>query len=103
MCYEWIALGDDQYQKKCLVKMEQVGKDGRTVLFVSHNMAAVETLCTRVAQLKSGELVNQGGAAEQIRDYLSSIQEQPEIRRGKTVALGPNLTLRKCDFLPNPI
>ena len=100
---EVLAVGDAQFQKKCLGKMEQVGKDGRTVLFVSHNMAAVETLCTRVAQLKSGELVNQGGAAEQIRDYLSSIQEQPEIRRGKTVALGPNLTLRKCDFLPNPI
>jgi lipopolysaccharide transport system ATP-binding protein len=101
---EVLAVGDAQFQQKCLGKMEQVGKDGRTVLFVSHNMTAIETLCTRVVQLKSGELVSQGsGAAEQIRDYLSSIQEQPEITGGNTVALGPNLILRKCDFLPNPI
>jgi lipopolysaccharide transport system ATP-binding protein len=100
---EVLAVGDAQFQKKCLGKMEQVGKDGRTVLLVSHNIVAIETLCTRVVQLMNGEVINQGSAAEQIRHYLESIQERPEITSGNGVALGSNLTLRKCDLRPNPI
>jgi len=53
---EVLAVGDAQFQRKCLGKMEQVGKEGRTVLFVSHNMAAVNNLCNYAMLLDSGTL-----------------------------------------------
>ena len=53
---EVLAVGDAQFQKKCLGKMEEVGKEGRTVLFVSHNMGAIQTLCTRCLILDNGKL-----------------------------------------------
>jgi lipopolysaccharide transport system ATP-binding protein len=100
---EVLAVGDAQFQKKCLGKMEQVGKDGRTVLFVSHNMAAVAALCTRAIQLRDGEIAAQGGAKEQIEHYLNSIEEVSKVKSGDSAAMGPNLTLRKFEFLPNPV
>ncbi len=54
---EVLAVGDADFQKKCLGKMEDISKDGRTVLFVSHNMAAVNQLCRRVIWLDGGRLV----------------------------------------------
>ncbi|MGE5329733.1 MAG: ABC transporter ATP-binding protein [Deltaproteobacteria bacterium] len=53
---EVLAVGDAQFQKKCLGKMEEVGKEGRTVLFVSHNMGAVQQLCTRGILLEKGKI-----------------------------------------------
>jgi lipopolysaccharide transport system ATP-binding protein len=67
---EVLAVGDIQFQKKCLGKMEDVGKEGRTVLFVSHNMATVTTLCRRAIWLVNGQ-VNSEGDAEHITQYLS--------------------------------
>jgi lipopolysaccharide transport system ATP-binding protein len=57
---EVLAVGDASFQKKCLQKMGDVARDGRTVLFVSHNMAAVRSLCTRVYLLRQGRLVFDG-------------------------------------------
>jgi len=54
---EVLAVGDAQFQKKCLGKMQDVARGGRTVLFVSHNMAAVRALCNRALFLKSGALI----------------------------------------------
>ena len=54
---EVLAVGDAQFQKKCLGKMEEVGREGRTVLFVSHNMAAVQRLCSRAVMLSEGHVV----------------------------------------------
>ncbi|WP_318528481.1 ABC transporter ATP-binding protein [Plectonema radiosum] len=62
---EVLAVGDAQFQKKCLGKMEDVGKEGRTVLFVSHNMATVTTLCQRGIWLIGGQ-VHMDGDAEQV-------------------------------------
>jgi lipopolysaccharide transport system ATP-binding protein len=62
---EVLAVGDAQFQKKCLGKMEDVGKEGRTVLFVSHNMATVTTLCQRSIWLIGGQ-VHMDGDAEHI-------------------------------------
>ena len=56
---EVLAVGDAEFQKKCLGKMGEVAKEGRTVLFVSHNMVAVEQLCNRVLLLNSGRLVHE--------------------------------------------
>lgn len=68
---EVLAVGDAQFQKKCLGKMEDVSKEGRTVLFVSHNMAAVEKLCQRGVVLSHGEVQFIGSQTESIAKYLS--------------------------------
>ena len=68
---EVLAVGDADFQKKCLGKMGDVSKkEGRTVLFVSHNMAAVRHLCTRGILLRNGELVFNGGTEETVNEYL---------------------------------
>jgi lipopolysaccharide transport system ATP-binding protein len=69
MVDEVLAVGDAQFQKKCLGKMEEVGKEGRTVLFVSHNTAAIKALCTRAILLVSGELRHQGKVIETLNLY----------------------------------
>lgn len=68
---EVLAVGDAQFQKKCLGKMESVGREGRTVLFVSHNMAAVRTLCSRAFLMKDGQLIRDEDAETIISNYLS--------------------------------
>jgi lipopolysaccharide transport system ATP-binding protein len=72
---EVLAVGDAAFQKRCIGKMSEVAKEGRTVLFVSHNMVAVERLCTRVIRLDRGRLVGDGHAAEQIGVYLQGAFE----------------------------
>lgn len=66
---EVLAVGDAEFQKKCMGKMDDVSKSGRTILFVSHNMAAVENLCSRSILLKQGEVVKDGPSNEVIRHY----------------------------------
>src|SRR5262249_1505201 len=56
---EVLAVGDIAFQRKCMGRMREVGRSGCTVLFVSHNMPAIESLCTRVVLLEGGRLVNQ--------------------------------------------
>jgi lipopolysaccharide transport system ATP-binding protein len=72
---EVLAVGDTQFQKKCLGKMEDVGKEGRTVIFVSHNMGMIKQLCNSLIVLKSGELDFQGGVDEGIDYYLNECEE----------------------------
>ena len=69
---EVLAVGDAQFQKKCLGKMSNVATQGRTVLFVSHNMIAVQSLCQRAVWLDQGEMVSEGPANSVISDYLTS-------------------------------
>jgi len=69
---EVLAVGDAQFQKKCLGKMEAVGKEGRTVLFVSHNMGAIENLCSRIILLDKGILCqNSAEVRSMITRYLN--------------------------------
>lgn len=68
---EVLAVGDAEFQKKCIGKMGEVTKSGRTVIFVSHNMGAVQALCQRVIWLHEGRLVAAGTPAGVIPDYLS--------------------------------
>jgi lipopolysaccharide transport system ATP-binding protein len=75
---EVLAVGDAQFQKKCLGKMGQVAKGGRTVLFVSHNMSAVQSLCTKAIYLESGGLKAAGDVGDIIARYTqesSSFQQ----------------------------
>jgi lipopolysaccharide transport system ATP-binding protein len=68
---EVLAVGDADFQKKCLGKMNDVSKgEGRTVLFVSHNMAAVEALCNTAITLKNGNLIDTGNPSKLIKRYL---------------------------------
>ena len=74
---EVLAVGDAAFQRRCLAKMEDVTHEGRTVLFVSHNMASVESLCTRAVLLQSGQVVADGGVREVVDAYLHSIESLP--------------------------
>nr|WP_315155967.1 ABC transporter ATP-binding protein [uncultured Flavobacterium sp.] len=70
---EVLAVGDAEFQKKAIGKMKDISKGGgRTVLFVSHNMAAVETLCTRVISMQNGSIIGDGNPTKIISDYLQS-------------------------------
>src|SRR5690349_19497810 len=61
---EVLAVGDAQFQKKCLGKMRDVAQGGRTILFVSHNMAAIQNLCSSIIWLDRGKMKKQGGVSE---------------------------------------
>ena len=73
---EVLAVGDLSFQKKCLGKMGEVSRGGRTVLFVSHNMAAIENLCTRAAVLSQGRLCFDGSGKDAIQFYLNSLSDR---------------------------
>ncbi|MDE2060230.1 MAG: ATP-binding cassette domain-containing protein [candidate division NC10 bacterium] len=69
---EVLAVGDAAFQKKCLGKMSDVSKAGRTVLFVSHNMQAVNSLCSRGIFLSTGKIAGSGDVASVVKVYLAS-------------------------------
>jgi lipopolysaccharide transport system ATP-binding protein len=69
---EVLAVGDAAFQRKCLGKMRDVAKAGRTILFVSHNIVAVEHLCKSAMLLDGGRLMRHGEAREVVGDYLAS-------------------------------
>lgn len=69
---EVLAVGDAQFQKKCLNKMQDVGQQGRTVLFVSHNMPAIVRLCPRIILLDDGRVLMDGPSNEVVGSYLHS-------------------------------
>jgi lipopolysaccharide transport system ATP-binding protein len=73
---EVLAVGDLSFQKKCLGKMGEVSRGGRTVLFVSHNMAAIENLCSRGIVLHQGKLHYDGLAKDAVQYYLNSLSVQ---------------------------
>jgi len=69
---EVLAVGDAAFQKKCLGKMEDVSKEGRTILFVSHNMPAITRLCSKAIYLRQGRIVKNGDSYQVVSDYLLS-------------------------------
>jgi lipopolysaccharide transport system ATP-binding protein len=70
---EVLAVGDMAFQKKCLGKMENVAKEGRTVVFISHNMAAMENLCQKVVVLEKGEIAFAGATRQGIDYYFQNV------------------------------
>tara|TARA_X000000950_G_C13900794_1_gene654813 strand:+ start:1372 stop:2586 length:1215 start_codon:yes stop_codon:yes gene_type:complete len=70
---EVLAVGDADFQKKCLGKMKDVAESGRTVLFVSHNIAAVKSLCDRAIYLEKGEIIMDDDCENVIKRYLNNI------------------------------
>jgi lipopolysaccharide transport system ATP-binding protein len=69
---EVLAVGDAQFQSKCLEKMREISRGDRTILFVSHNMAAVRNICTRGYALQQGSVVEQGPIDQVVDRYLAS-------------------------------
>src|SRR5207248_829313 len=72
---EVLAVGDAAFQKKSLGKMSSASGEGRTVLFVSHNMQAVKSLCDRAVHIESGRVVNEGSTDHVVETYLTSQDE----------------------------
>jgi lipopolysaccharide transport system ATP-binding protein len=68
---EVLAVGDAAFQRKCLGKMGEVSQEGKTILFVSHNMPAIENLCTRGILLSSGKIIRDSDAKSVINSYLN--------------------------------
>ncbi|WP_309716421.1 ABC transporter ATP-binding protein [Armatimonas sp.] len=77
---EVLAVGDGEFQKKCLGKMHNVAESGRTVLFVSHNMGAVNALCNRGLFLERGTVKRVGVVSEIIEEYMATSDSQEGIR-----------------------
>lgn len=94
---EVLAVGDAQFQKKCLGKMEDVSaREGRTVLFVSHNMAAIQRLCMKGVYLQSGRLMVSGPINTVVEAYISSQNNLAETKFNKNGLRQPPVS---CDIL----
>lgn len=76
---EVLAVGDMEFQRKCLGKMQSVARGGRTVLFVSHNMAAVENLCTRGIVFNDGRMICNASTGEALHKYMNLNQGSEEV------------------------
>jgi homopolymeric O-antigen transport system ATP-binding protein len=85
---EVLAVGDAAFQAKCIGKLGDVAREGRTVLFVSHNMAAIENLCSRTIVLEEGSVVFDGSQADGIHHYLESCIVQHGSLRERTDRAG---------------
>ncbi len=75
MVDEVLAVGDAEFQKKCLTKMQEVGRSGRTVFFVSHHMGSLRSLCTRGLVLESGRITADDEIGRAIAHYLKGIED----------------------------
>jgi hypothetical protein len=71
---EAIAVGDAGFQYQCVERMSALVREGRTLVFVSHDMSAIETLCRRAILLKAGRISHDGPAREVVREYLQGVQ-----------------------------
>jgi lipopolysaccharide transport system ATP-binding protein len=92
---EVLAVGDAEFQKKCLGKMKEVSDaEGRTVLFVSHNLTAVKTLCTKAVALRNGLLVDEGSPQAVIDRYLNNEKRQHQISYNDCNNAPGNLTVK---------
>jgi lipopolysaccharide transport system ATP-binding protein len=84
---EVLAVGDAAFQRKCLGKMDDVAKEGRTIVFVSHSMASVEHLCQKAIVIDKGRLVFSGGSREAIDYYLHSSAGEGWATKGHSIDL----------------
>ncbi len=100
---EVLAVGDTAFQKKCLGKMGDVTRQGRTVLFVSHDLTSIQVLCQRAIRLGQGQVQGIGNVQEQITEYLKQSKQLAQNELDHPIALNENIQLRKFGFEPHPI
>jgi lipopolysaccharide transport system ATP-binding protein len=87
---EVLAVGDAEFQKKCIGKIDDVTKSGRTILFVSHNMTVVRSLCTRAVVLSKGKIDFMGTTDSSIDHYLNTTDTNTESPGEKNLVKHPN-------------
>lgn len=92
---EVLAVGDAQFQKKSLGKMQEVSKQGRTIVFVSHNLSAISRLCKKVILLENGKIANIGKTNTTINFYLNTN------KLGKKTKLKVNEAITSLELIPN--
>lgn len=86
---EVLAVGDIEFQKKCMGKMEEVSKQyGRTIVFVSHNIASLQNLCTKGILLENGTIKSEGGINAVIKNYLSTTFKSKSLLSDRTDRIG---------------
>lgn len=90
---EVLAVGDAEFQKKCMGKMDEVSKSGRTILFVSHNMGAVSNLCTKAVLLRKGQIAMIDSSAKVVEQYLHDSVQMSDKRRQHIPSLDGSFTL----------
>jgi lipopolysaccharide transport system ATP-binding protein len=111
MLDEVLAVGDARFQRKCLQKMQSVGQEGRTVIFVSHNMPAITRLCQRALLLEAGRLQDDGPAPQVVGTYLnlglstSAVREwlEPVARSNEDIARLCAVRVRAQDASPTAV
>ncbi len=86
---EVLAVGDADFQKKCLCKMDQVAHEGRTVLFVSHNLGSIQEFCSRAIYLLEGKIHSEGAPVSVIRDYLGANKKNQTRYEAQNERRGP--------------
>src|SRR6202050_1654407 len=96
---EVLSVGDASFQKKCLGKMGQVSRDGRTILFVSHNMAAVKALCSRAVLMRDGVVAASGIVADVADDYLLGTAPGASAREWCDLATAPGNESVRISFI----
>lgn len=95
---EVLAVGDAEFQKKCLGKMKDVAGEGRTVIFVSHDLAAVKQLCNRGILVDKGKVLNEGTIEQIITQYLSVVSEESKYVPEK-LKLNNDVCIRSIELL----
>jgi lipopolysaccharide transport system ATP-binding protein len=96
---EVLAVGDQQFQNKCLGKMREVSQDGRTVIFVSHDMHAIKSLCDTGVLLKSGRMIKKGPVDDVMEEYALSVQ----VQEGNYPVETSNITIDAMQVLQHDI
>jgi lipopolysaccharide transport system ATP-binding protein len=97
---EVLAVGDMEFQKKCLARMGRIAEGGRTVVFVSHNLGLIHRLCSRTILLRKGKLDAQGPTADIIREYLRESQKcQGHWKRSEPKPAGKEVYLQAARVL----
>lgn len=100
---EVLAVGDAEFQRKCIGKMKEVSAEqGRTILFVSHNMQAIVNLCTRAVLLQKGRMTAEGTPAQVISQYFTSFKDQV-LKHEWTAADAPgnkHITMQSVELVP---
>lgn len=102
---EVLAVGDADFQKKCLGKMREVSRsDGRTILFVSHSMQAINTLCDRALWLNKGKMKEIGPSTTVVNKYIASMQKLQLQQKWETASLAPGndkIRFKQVELIPH--
>jgi lipopolysaccharide transport system ATP-binding protein len=101
---EVLAVGDAEFQKKCLGKMKDNASSGRTILFVSHNITAVQSLCNKAVYMQKGRMLEMGETTQVVSNYMSKISKTGLVREWDSPATAPGndqVRIRKIEVLPD--